>query len=188
MKIFHCILAFVLFLSLSAAALALLALGIWGAPPALANFCPRDLLAANWRGILAGALAVAFLLLYFLTGLLARRARRHQVITFENEDGRVTVDTEAVRSYLAVLKDEFAAANWLKSSVAVRQGALAIRLDLGVKPGTQIPELCRLMQERVKEILREHLGTCDLAGIEMNVREINGARRPAAPAAPSDPA
>lgn len=188
MKILHCILAAILFLALAAAALALLALGIWGVPPALADFCPRDILAANWRGILAGSLAIAFLLLYALSGILARR-RRRQVITFENDDGRVTVDTEAVRSYLSGLQDEFAAANWIKPFLAVRQGALAIRLDLGVKPGTQIPELCRLMQERVKEILQEHLGTCDLAGIEMNVREINGSRRPSAPpAVPSDPA
>lgn len=185
MKILHVILAVVLFAGLAAAAAALLALGIWGVPPQLENFCPRDILAANWRGIVAGSAAIAFLLLYALTGLLARRANRRQVITFENEDGRVTVDTEAVRSYLGGLQAEFADTNWIKPAIDVRQGALAIRLDLGVKPGTQIPELCRLIQERVKEILREHLGTCDLAGIAMNVREINGARRSSSS---SDPA
>ena len=186
MKILHTILAVGLFAALAAAALALLALGIWGLPPALADFRPVDFLAANWRGIVAGSLAVAFLFLYALSAILARRARRHQVITFENEDGRVTVDTEAVRSYLGGLQAEFSDANWIKPSIEVRQGALAIRLDLGVKPGTQIPELCRLVQERVKEILREHLGTCDLAGIAMNVREIGGSRRPVASS--SDPA
>jgi uncharacterized alkaline shock family protein YloU len=183
MKILHIILAVILFVALAAVAAALLALGIWGVPPQLADFCPRDILAGNWRGILAGSLAIAFLLLYALSAILARRTRR-QVITFENDDGRVTVDTEAVRSYLGGLQAEFAGSNWVKPTVDVRQGALAIRLDLGVKPGTQIPELCRLMQERVKEILREHLGTCDLAGIEMNVHEINGARRTSS----SDPA
>lgn len=185
MRILHTILAVVLFAALAAAAAALLALGIWGVPPQLADFSLRGILAANWRGIAAGSLALAFLFLYALSAILARRAKRHQVITFENEDGRVTVDTEAVRSYLGALQSEFADANWIKPSIDVRQGALAIRLALGVKPGTQIPELCRLVQERVKEILREHLGTCDLAGIEMNVREIGGSRRPASPADPA---
>lgn len=184
MKILHTILAVVLFAALAASALALLlwAVGVLPIPPALANFCSANIFVQNWKGILAGSLAVAFLLLYALSAILARRTRR-QVITFENDDGRVTVDTEAVRSYLGGLQAEFADSNWVKPTVDVRQGALAIRLDLGVKPGTQIPELCRLMQERVKEILREHLGTCDLAGIEMNVHEINGARRSS-----SDPA
>ena len=183
MKIFHAILAVLLFLALFLAALALLAVGIWGVPERFAGYALRPLLESSWRGIAAGSAALLFLALYALSGRLAR-SRRHQVITFENDDGRVTVDTEAVRSYLVGLKDEFAAANWIKPTVSVVQGALRITLDLSVKPGTQIPELCRLIQNRVKEIIQEHLGTCDLAGIEMNVPEIDGPRRPL-PTAPS---
>lgn len=183
MKILHVLLAVILYLALLLAALAVLALGIWGVPDCIADFGLRSFLASSWRGIAAGAAALVFLALFALSGYLAR-SRRRQVITFENDDGRVTVDTEAVRSYLLGLKDEFAATNWIKPGVTVVQGALRITLDLSVKPGTQIPELCRLIQNRVKEIIQEHLGTCDLAGIEMNVPEIEGPRR-ALPSSPS---
>lgn len=183
MKILHAILSTLLHLALLLAALALLAVGIWGIPERFADIALRPCLVHSWRGIVAGSAALLYLALYALSARLART--RRQVIAFENDDGRVTVDTEAVRSYLSGLKDEFAAANWIKPSVSVVKGALRVSIVLGVKPGTQIPELCRLIQNRVKEIVQEHLGTCDLAGIEMDVREIVGPRRPL-PSAPAD--
>ena len=54
----------------------------------------------------------------------------------------------------------------------VRRGALDVGIVVGVKAGTQIPELCRMIQKRVGEVLAEHLGTCDLAGIGIEVNEI----------------
>ena len=71
----------------------------------------------------------------------------------------------------------------MKSGVRVERGALAVGLVLGVKDGTRIPELCKLMQARVREILEEHLGTCDLAGVAVEVNEIRARKKPAPEAA-----
>jgi uncharacterized alkaline shock family protein YloU len=59
-----------------------------------------------------------------------------------------------------------------------------VGLVRGVKEGTQIPELCKLMQARVRDLLEEHLGVCDLAGVAIEVNEIRARRKPAAEAAP----
>ena len=82
------------------------------------------------------------------------------------------VSTSAVQSYLNSLKSEFAAVVWMKTHLQVVRGALDVGLVLGVKDGTQIPELCKLIQARVRELLEEHLGTCDLSGVSVEVNEI----------------
>ena len=60
----------------------------------------------------------------------------------------------------------------MKTELDARRGALSVELALGVKENTRIPELCKLIQARVKEVLAEHLGTCDLSGISVEVDEI----------------
>ena len=92
----------------------------------------------------------------------------------------MSVSTEAVQDYLDALKNEFAAVVWQKSHLQVHRGALEVGLELGVKDGTRIPELCKLMQARVRELLEEHLGTCDLAGVSVEVNEIQSRKKPAA--------
>lgn len=131
----------------------------------------------NWAKVAGGIGVVAYLFAYLLTGLAWRR--RGASIAFENENGTVSVDAAAVQDYLNGLKDEFAAVAWLKSRVGVVRGALDVGLSLGVKDGTRIPELCKLMQARVRDILEEHLGTCDLRGVSVDVREIRARKKPA---------
>ncbi len=126
--------------------------------------------AKPWHWMAAGIGVLLWVVLWGLSWALGRK--RREFITFENENGRVTVDTDAVKAYLGGLKDEFAAVVWMKSQVKVRRGALAVGLVAGVKGGTQIPETCRMLQARTKEVLAEHLGTCDLAGVAVEINEI----------------
>ncbi|MBQ9343628.1 MAG: hypothetical protein IJT88_00235 [Kiritimatiellae bacterium] len=174
MKALNLVLSAILYLALAACGLALILL--FGTPQFLDPV--RDWLydVPPWIPILAGSLLLVLLAAVPLTGALARRHR--QFITFENESGRVTVDTDAVSRYLLILRDEFAAIVWLKPRVRVAHGALQVGMALGVRAGTQITELCKLLQARTKEILEEHLGTCDLDGIALEVDEIrSGASR-----------
>ena len=129
----------------------------------------RAVEAPAWGWIGAGALLLIWLALFLATGL---PRKKRQYVTFDNENGRVSVDLEAVQKYLNGLKGEFAALSWLKSALRVRKGALQVGLVVGVKSGTQIPELCKMIQKRVQEILQEHLGTCDLEGVGVEVHEI----------------
>lgn len=168
MKVIHFLLGLVLFLSIAAGGLALIVSPEYPDFIQIALTWGSDLPA--WGKVAAGVGVILYLFIYLLTGL--RWRRRRSFITFENESGTVSVGTDAVRAYLDTLKDEFAAVLWLKSQLRVAHGALAVGLVLGVKDGTQIPELCKLMQGRVKEILEEHLGTCDLSGVSVEVNEI----------------
>ena len=128
--------------------------------------------------LVAGVLVVLYPFAYLLTGLAGRRQKTF--ITFENDNGTVSVSTDAVQEYLNGLKGEFAAVIALKSHLRVVRGALDVGLVLGVRDGTQIPELCKLMQARVRELLEEHLGTCDFAGVSIEVAEIRSRKKPAA--------
>ena len=174
MKTIHFLLGLVLFLSLAAGGLALIVSTQYPDFIQIAVAWGSDLPA--WAKVAAGVGVLLYLFAYLLTGL---RCRRGTFITFENENGTVSVNASAVQEYLNNLKGEFAAVVWLKSQLRVVRGALAVGLVLGVKDGTQIPELCKLMQVRVRELLEEHLGTCDLSGVSVEVNEIRSRNKPA---------
>ena len=179
MKVIHFLLGLVLYLALAAAALAVIV------SPQYPDFIQSavawgsDL--PDWAKVALGVGGILYLFVYLVTGL---RWARGDFITFENANGTVSVSTGALQDYLNGLKNEFAAVAWIKSRLRAVRGALEVDLALGVKDGTQIPELCKLMQTRVREVLEEHLGTCDLRGVAIEVNEIrsrkgNVAEKPA---------
>lgn len=174
MKAIHYLLGLVLYLAIAAAGLAIIV------SPEYPDFIQTAVAwgagLPDWAKVGAGTGVVLYLFAFLLTGLAWRR--RRSFITFENESGTVSVSTEAVQDYLDALKGEFAAVVGLKSRVRVARGALEVGLVLGVRDGTQIPELCKLMQARVRDLLEEHLGTCDLGGVAVEVNEIRSRRKP----------
>lgn len=180
MKVIHFLLGLVLYLSIAAAGLAIIV------SPEYPDFIQAAIAwgagLPDWAKVAAGVGVVMYLFAFLLTGLAWRR--RRSFITFENENGTVSVSTAAVQSYLDALKGEFAAVVWLKSHLRASRGALEVGLALGVRDGTQIPELCKLMQARVRDLLEEHLGTCDLRGVSVEVNEIRSRKKPA-PEAPA---
>lgn len=179
MKVIHFLLGLVLYLALAAGALAVIV------SPQYPDFIQSavawgsDL--PDWAKVALGVGGILYLFVYLVTGL---RWVRGDFITFENANGTVSVSTGALQDYLNGLKNEFAAVAWIKSRLRAVRGALEVDLSLGVRDGTQIPELCKLMQTRVREVLEEHLGTCDLRGVSVEVNEIrsrkgNVAEKPA---------
>jgi hypothetical protein len=175
MKTIHFLLGLVLYLAIAAVGLALMVSTQYPEFIQIAQGAAHGL--PGWMRVAAGVGVVLYLFAFLLTGL---RWRKSSFITFENANGTVSVSAEAVQEYLNTLKSEFAAVTWLKSNLRVVRGALAVGLVLGVKDGTQIPELCKLMQTRVRELLEEHLGTCDLSGVSVEVNEIRSRNKSAA--------
>ena len=176
MKAIHFLLGLVLYAAIAAGGLALIVSTRYPEFIQIAQGAAHG--APGWMRVAAGVGGLIYLFVFLLTGL--RWGKRGAFITFENADGTVSVSTSAVQAYLNTLKGEFAAVVWLKTGLRVVRGALEVGLVLGVKDGTQIPELCKLMQSRVKELLAEHLGTCDLAGVSVEVNEIRSRKHPAA--------
>lgn len=175
MKVIHFLLGLGLYLGIAAAGLALMV------SPEYPDFIQMAVAwgasVPDWVKVAGGVGVIVYLFAFLLTGVLWRR--RGAFITFENENGTVSVSVEAVRDYLNLLKDEFAAVAWLKAHLVVARGALAVGLVLGVRDGTRIPELCKAIQARVREILEEHLGTCDLSGVSVEVNEIRSRKKAA---------
>ncbi len=175
MKAIHFLLGLVLYLAIAAFGLALIVSTRYPEFIQIAQGAVHGL--PGWARIVAGVLVVLYPFAYLLSGLAGRRQK--SFITFQNENGTVSVSTDAVQDYLNGLKNEFAAVVALKSHLRVVRGALDVGLVLGVRDGTQIPELCKLMQARVRELLEEHLGTCDLAGVAIDVTEIRARKKSA---------
>jgi hypothetical protein len=174
MKTIHFLLGLVLYLSIAAVGLALMVSTQYPEFIQIAQGAAHGL--PGWMRVATGVGVIAYLFAFLLTGL---RWQKSTFITFENANGTVSVSASAVQEYLNGLKGEFAAVSWLKSHLRVAGGALEVGLVLGVKDGTQIPELCKLMQTRVRELLEEHLGTCDLRGVSVEVNEIRSRNKPA---------
>jgi len=119
----------------------------------------------------AGAAILLLVLLYGMTGPRPRRFAE-PFITFKNEGGSVSVSTRAIGEVVSRVGDEFAAVVGLESVVRPARGSIEVGLDVKVRGGTQIPELCRMLQERVRETIRENLGLTEIRGVKVTVREI----------------
>lgn len=113
---------------------------------------------------------ICVVILYLLTGV--KRKSKERFITFDNEGGSVSISLRALHDVLEKLGDEFAAILSLDTDVRPVGDALEIEMDVRVRSGTQIPELCRLLQGRVKESIRDEMGLSEVKGVKINVREI----------------
>lgn len=130
-----------------------------------------DLMRARRLDVIYGAGAVVLLIaLFMLTGV--RKRKDESVITFQNEGGSVSISVRALQESLARLISEFAAVLDLRPKVCGTSDSLQVELDVKVRSGAQIPELCRLLQNRVKESIQGELGLMEVKAVKVNIREI----------------
>lgn len=125
---------------------------------------------ARLLALQGAAVLLLVMFLYLLTGI--RRSEKPKFITFENEGGTVSISIQAVRDSLARLAEEFASVLSLDPVIHGQSGNVEVEMNVRVKAGSQIPELCRLLQERVRENVQSHLGLPDLKGVKISVQEI----------------
>ncbi len=124
-------------------------------------------------GALAGIVLLALVAVYLLTGV-RRRPVGDQYLSFSSDGATVSILLRAVNEFISRIGDEFAAIVSMKPTVRPRGGSIHIDLDLRVKAGTQLPELCQLLEERVRESVRVNLGLSDIKRIRVNVKDIVG--------------
>ena len=174
MKAFHWLLGAVLFVVILAAGLGLLAVAFQG--DAAWQKLVEDLAGRRGVAILAGLGMVLLVLLYALTAL--RMPDQSQYLAYDIEGGgTVSISLKAVENFLARLADEFAALTSLEPTLRTRKGVLDVQLDVKVKAGAQIPELCRMLQERARSTIREKVGISDIQDVRVRVQEIAGSAR-----------
>lgn len=167
MKIIHVLLGLVLLALLVAGGVLVIRYAL--TPDAWADITAQ---AGAWRYYaMQGAAGVLIVLaLYLVTGL--PRRTHAQFISFENEGGAVSISVKAIRDFLIRVGSEFAAILGMDPVIRAPSGAIELDLDVKVKAGTQIPELCKLLQDRVRESMRDSLGLPEVRRIRINVREI----------------
>lgn len=129
-------------------------------------------LAKNERFVTMGAAAVIILVLviYILSGFT--RHSVEQFLSFDSEKGTISISMKAIHDFLSGVGDEFAAILSLQPKLRAIGSALEVEMDVKVKSGTQIPELCGMLQDRVRESIQSNLGISDIRNVKVVVSEI----------------
>jgi len=174
MNILHGLIKFVLSVGVLVFGVLLLADLVPALHTPLGDFLINDKLGQ----FLVGISAVFLVLLYWLAGIPVKEER---FLTFENEGGAISISVKAINDFLAKLADEFAGIIRLRADVtAARDGRVEVRLDVGVKAGTKVQHLSQVLQQRVRESMRENLGITEIQTVKVNVSSIATAEKPAA--------
>lgn len=138
----------------------------------LVSFTQHGLMLDVWTGI--GLLCLA--VLFALTGI--RRKKREHFLSFDNEGSTVSISTDAIADYITKLADEFPSIIRMRPRVIPARNAVDIIVDVRIKAGPQIHEVCGLLQQRIRESMTNGLGISEIRRIEVSVREIISEHRP----------
>lgn len=125
-----------------------------------------------WLGVGLVSLAVLFM----CSGLPLRRRDRY--LSFDNESGTVSISAEAISDYIEKLIEEFPSVVRLRAVVVPRRGAVDLLVNVRVRAGSQVHEMCELLQQRVRESMVNGLGISQVRRVEVSVREIVSEHKP----------
>ena len=126
-----------------------------------------------------GAVLILSVLLRWVGGC---RKSKETFIDFQSDDGSVGISTKAIQDFIERIGQEFAAVKSIESRLSKGKGGLDIAVGVRLLSGNKIPELSQVLQQRIRESVRESLGLEEVGKITIQVKEIIGA--PDKPATP----
>ncbi len=129
-----------------------------------------------WYGQAVGGILILLVLLYLVTW--GRPRQKIRTISFDSDGGTVSIGVSAVSNFIRKLGDEFGAVLSMEPRIRSRKDLIRIDLDVKIQTGTRIPELSQLLQDRVRESIRDGLGIVEVSEIKVHIREIIGAPPP----------
>jgi len=127
-------------------------------------------------GVVGGLVFVLLGLLYLVTLTPRRPAVRY--ISFDSEAGDISISNGAVRDFIRKVGEEFGAVINLEPQLRSDKGLISIDLDVKIQAGTRIPELSQMLQDRIRESVRDGLGIAEVREIKVRVQEIIGSPPP----------
>lgn len=136
------------------------------------------------RPLVAGGLGTILILSVVLRWVGGFGKKKDAFIDFQSEDGSVGISTKAIQDFIERVGREFAAVKSIDSKLIQGRGMLDIIVGVRVVSGNKIPELSQVLQQRIRESVRESLGLEGIGTITVRVKEIIGA--PDQPAEPDD--
>lgn len=126
---------------------------------------------ARMGGGLAGVVLVCAGVMLILMENPARR--RDRFLSFPNEAGAVDISTEAIAEYIGRLAPEFPSIVKLLPTVEPRRRRVDIVVDVRIKAGPQLHEICEVLQKRVRESMESGLGIHDVRHVVIRVQQIS---------------
>ncbi|MDH3981974.1 MAG: alkaline shock response membrane anchor protein AmaP [Kiritimatiellaceae bacterium] len=129
------------------------------------------LLGTQLVGVGLGAVMVLSVCLRWFGGF---GKKKEHFIDFQSEDGTVGISTKAIQDFIVRVGKEFAAVKSIESTLIQDKGALDIAISVKVLSGNKIPELSQVLQQRIRESVRESLGLDEIRNITIQVSEIVG--------------
>lgn len=123
-------------------------------------------------------------LLLFCIGLLLVMSevpsrRRNKFLSFSNDEGAVNISTEAISEYLCKLLPEFPSIVKMAPVVEPRRRKIDIVVDIRIKAGNQLHEICEVLQKRVRESMENGLGIRDVRNVIVRVTQISSEHKTA---------
>ena len=173
MKVLRRVIRLLVLMTLLASGISLLVAAVspqWWADIQMMGRSGREI--CGWMG--AGLLVMA--ILFALSELRTRR--RERLLSFANEGGTVSISTEAMSDYITKLITEFPAVVRMRPVVKPTRNGVDILVDVRVKAGSQVHEVCELLQQRVREQVVDGLGISEVRRVEVNVRDIVSEHKP----------
>ena len=130
------------------------------------------LLVMPWMGALIGLVLILSVFLRWFGGLGGKK--KDKFIDFQAEDGSVGISTKAIQDFIERVGKEFTAVKHIESKLIHDKGSLNIAISVKVISGNKIPELSQVLQQRIRESVRESLGLEEIGNITIKVSEIVG--------------
>lgn len=124
-----------------------------------------------------GMVLILMVLVYLGTWGASRPASRF--ISFDSENGSVSISVNAVRDFVRKIGDEFSAVVSMDPRIRPEKDLISIHLNVEIQTGTRIPELSQMLQDRVRESIRDGLGIVEVREIKVKVQKIVGVPPPA---------
>jgi len=131
-----------------------------------------SLLAGSRVGALVGGLVLLALGVLLIVSETPRR-RRDRFLAFRNEGGAVNISTDAIAEYIAKLAPAFPSIVRMTPAVEPCRRKIDIVIDVRIKAGPQLHEICEVLQKRVRESMEGGLGIHDVRNVVVRVKEIS---------------
>lgn len=112
------------------------------------------------------------------------RKPKSTFIDYQSEDGNVGISTKAIKDFIERVGNEFAAVKSIDTKLIQNKGSLDVLVGVHVRSGNKIPELSQVLQQRIRESVRESLGLDEIGKITVQIRGIIG--EPEKPAEPEE--
>lgn len=123
--------------------------------------------------LILGGVMVASVLLGMLTNVFGKK-KKNRFINFQSDDGSVGISTKAIQDFIERVGKEFAAVRSIETELIEQKDSLDVAVSVKVVSGNKIPELSAVLQQRIRESVRESLGLDEIRNITIQVSEIVG--------------